>query len=895
MQGAAVQDSNGYYQNGRAVTFAIAGDKIEIPGLKITKGSMSFSAWINKPGSGGNRTIMTNRGDANLAGSRRFFVHSSEAGRFQVTNDAGSVFNANTATLTVGKVHHLFGELDLDAMEIRIYLDNVLAQTTAITGDFTIASNIPLAIGGRPQNTGEFFIGTIDECMYFNRLLTTPEREFLYTNADSINSYSDLSVWWKLDEKSGTNVVDSGPDASHGTSDGVTFIVGTINGAYEFGVDSVNVAGAIPDEAPWSISTWVRSASYQVDNYAWALDGPNVLGLDPFESASGTIGCRAWSQETFSYFLNAAGLALDTWVNVVITSNGTNLHTMWIAGTLVDTSTDTVTLTGMTGLALGEFGGGFQLAHDQDDFRLYNKELDTDEIGALSRMVPATQVPVAVNPAQLWTPEGIFTRAWWDASDKETLTEAGNSVSRIADKSGVGNHLVQPTGGLQPTTNANTLNGLNVVSGDGSEWMNSETIVTEADGDFRVYGIFNNLSCDNNADSIYSLNTTAPDFNFLSDDGGGPEFLAGLNGAFGPNIDPTGTPFNGPSIYMLDFDFNGAGTVRVIIDGIVRGSGSYDNELTPGLVDFTIFANRGQTQIIQGDFGEMIISRDMTLATKQRTEGYLAHKWGTTAKLEADHPYKELAPRKLWTPAMRATDLWLDADDASTITEAANLVSQWDDKSGNSNNVFQAVGSKQPLTNSTSMSGKNTVAFDSSTFESMETAGNLFGATVNDAHVFQVFKTGSTLVNSANFSLSGSSVVANFWHGIIWSDNMNYFDNGGSGGANRINTGTIYATDEENFSSWYGTTTENKQEIWKNGTLEASDGSGHAVSTTGNIQIGNYGTIGFQNFELGEMVVINGTMSAFERQQMEGYIAWKWGKQGDLPGGHPYEFSAPTI
>ena len=40
--------------------------------------------------------------------------------------------------------------------------------------------------------------------------------------------------------------------------------------------------------------------------------------------------------------------------------------------------------------------------------------------------------------------------------------------------------------------------------------------------------------------------------------------------------------------------------------------------------------------------------------------------------------------------------LWLDASDTSTITETTNSVSQWNDKSGNSNNATQAIASNQP-------------------------------------------------------------------------------------------------------------------------------------------------------------------------------------------------------
>jgi len=32
-------------------------------------------------------------------------------------------------------------------------------------------------------------------------------------------------------------------------------------------------------------------------------------------------------------------------------------------------------------------------------------------------------------------------------------------------------------------------------------------------------------------------------------------------------------------------------------------------------------------------------------ATRQKMEGYLAHKWGTTDKLPSSHPYKFVTPQ----------------------------------------------------------------------------------------------------------------------------------------------------------------------------------------------------------------------------------------------------------
>jgi len=58
---------------------------------------------------------------------------------------------------------------------------------------------------------------------------------------------------------------------------------------------------------------------------------------------------------------------------------------------------------------------------------------------------------------------------WLDASDTSTITESSGSVSQWNDKSGNSYNFPQGTGSAQPTTNATTQNGKNVLDFDGSD------------------------------------------------------------------------------------------------------------------------------------------------------------------------------------------------------------------------------------------------------------------------------------------------------------------------------------------------------------------------------------------------------------------------------------------
>ncbi len=55
--------------------------------------------------------------------------------------------------------------------------------------------------------------------------------------------------------------------------------------------------------------------------------------------------------------------------------------------------------------------------------------------------------------------------------------------------------------------------------------------------------------------------------------------------------------------------------------------------------------------------------------------------------------------------------LWLDADDASTISDTSGAVDQWNDKSGNDYHVTQ-TGSNRPTTGANTLNDKNVITFD---------------------------------------------------------------------------------------------------------------------------------------------------------------------------------------
>ena len=188
----------------------------------------------------------------------------------------------------------------------------------------------------------------------------------------------------------------------------------------------------------------------------------------------------------------------------------------------------------------------------------------------------------------------------------------------------------------------------------------------------------------------------------------------------------------------------------------------------------------------------------------------------------------------LWTPKYTPTQVWVNFADATTITLVDDKISVADDQSGNGIDLVQTTSGQRPDYAVVTINSLNTASFVSAQSEGLQTASNPFGASISNAHVFMIYKTPATLEAATNFSLS-ASVTTKWGAHAPWSDAACYFDVDGASGANRITKTSFATTSEELMASFYCSTTEGVQELWKNGTKVASDATGHTADVDGNI------------------------------------------------------------
>lgn len=211
--------------------------------------------------------------------------------------------------------------------------------------------------------------------------------------------------------------------------------------------------------------------------------------------------------------------------------------------------------------------------------------------------------------------------------------------------------------------------------------------------------------------------------------------------------------------------------------------------------------------------------------------------------------------------------LWLDANDTATITQTGGAVSQWDDKSGNANNVVQStIGSQPSLTMD---AGNQVISFDD---QWMQDVDGLWGATAHDdTHVFAVYK---NLILPDTGALFFETVVGGRYGAWSpWNTTLYY-----QPGTASYLTAT-YAGDTTDYHVVsYESHAGGARVLRRDGTTLATDTNG--ATFTGDNQpfiVAAYpGGANAQNVNIAEMIIFDKALTATEITDVETYLDQKW-------------------
>lgn len=273
----------------------------------------------------------------------------------------------------------------------------------------------------------------------------------------------------------------------------------------------------------------------------------------------------------------------------------------------------------------------------------------------------------------VWNPSMIQTTLWLDANDSATVIQSGGAVTSWRDKSGNGRNATADGNPTYSATGMSTSKPAVQLDGTGDAFVSSITGI----------GSFNALD-------VYMVTQTtaaaAADTNTACFWGYGNGGLASViyPGFTGLGMLSSSGVLTGEKIMFINDSaaFNSgrlgsstyqrAANTAQILNSKTSTSGisllqngatvtlDLTNEITTSTtaapaaksysVDNNLYfgASRNNGSLIYSPaikFAEIIVSSSLlSTLDRQKLEGYLAHKWGLTANLPSDHPYKNVGP-----------------------------------------------------------------------------------------------------------------------------------------------------------------------------------------------------------------------------------------------------------
>ena len=475
---------------------------------------------------------------------------------------------------------------------------------------------------------------------------------------------------------------------------------------------------------------------------------------------------------------------------------------------------------------------------------------------------------------------------WLDAADTTNMTLVSGNVSQLNDKSGNGRNLTQATAGNRPSY---VIDGgrpyLNFVTASSNFLSNTAMTI-----DYRTSYIF--LVFKRRANNNNGLFSALINGRTNNDWANADEFIitnlvevasagSGANDAQGANTNLTNYAFAINNNSLTTFrDF---GTTSVITRSM--GLTGIPNALYLGIRRDGASLNYP----FDGFFGEAIVyNRILTASEYQSVQGYLAWKWDLQLNLPPIHIFKNRPP---YAQQFQPSDIsgcvfWLDGKDRSTLTLSGTDVSSWTDKSGTGTLVTQSVLSNRPTYSSADYS----LSFNASNFLNT----NYIGPGSNES-LFVVFSSSNstretTILGAANDAYGNRALVINQRgvHGNFGINSTNYGSGPSIGGA-FSNVRSIGSTAVISNSTAFAIL---------NGT--PSSVAAQLTFSNANMVIGGE-LIGGQLEpteayvgKIYEVIGYNRLVTLTERQQVEAYLAWRWGAVSLLPITHPFKYTPPT-
>lgn len=634
----------------------------------------------------------------------------------------------------------------------------------------------------------------------------------------------------------------------------------------------------------------------------------------------------------FLYVLQYDGAFINTWLNgtqqtdpsINIASSGTFTYTNYSVAARAGTITGQYLWSGYFGEILV-----YQSAVNTTD-----RQRIEGYLGWKWGIESMPFMPGNISGLAMWLDGADRTTLFTDTSATTTVTADGNTIAAWRDKSTNAYLFTQATAGSRPTYKTSILNGKSITRWNGtSTFLQSSATLpfytsSTSGGSFFVVFMATTVASQrflmtyqNQVANTYC--GTESELGYTTGNGGQGNF--GLHqGCSRATVAATGTIVTN-SYVLMSYVLSTTGTTpansTIFKNGVsltpandqtgFYSAGSYPSANNARFLNIgaRVFNGTQPTDCWHsGDIAEIIWYRTpLSTTERQGIESYLSSKWNISVPTQAlplSHPFSRIRPFSRYFNPIDIPEclFWWDAADGSTITRSGTQVTSWRNKGSWNGSAVSRVG---VVTSGTAtFNGLNIVQFP---------VGTELGFTVaipNQARAwFAVFRqTSQVTVSGPNFrqyfaiinQTQGSGQDSAFGPGVPTTQGTTTYlmAEGPSGNPNGVSTGNT-VPDGYNVM---------KQYAWINSAVSTAsnfnnvDGTSYTL-TTNNIATAyrtdsvtyTINTNWYNNScDLAEILFYNSEISTSQRQQIEGYLAWKWRIQSSLVSGHPYTRLPPS-
>ena len=522
-------------------------------------------------------------------------------------------------------------------------------------------------------------------------------------------------------------------------------------------------------------------------------------------------------------------------------------------------------------------------------------------------------------------------QVWFDGADTSTIT-GSSTVTAWKDKS-INGWNATTLIGTAPTNT--TVNGNNAVSFAASSALTVSNVTfssVQSRAIFVVYRVVTSGSYISwfSTQGPGSINNQGGHNNLVLPTGGGGPYLQSyaVGGAVqGMGADPAVSTIGTTAVACMIHSAVSTSNNVVTLNGTSYALTT--NTLASGYGSGTVTYYIGNAYPQAYILCEYILyQEEFTVAQRQQVEGYLAHKWGIQTSVPVTHPFYSLKPHlRVFQPTdISNCELWFDGADFKTmfqntagttpVTAGSQSVACWKDKVRNLSVTDTGISGRASVApTSISTGGLFFSNVDPAPTSSTRSLGAFSsGATNQTAFLFRMptksmtmFTVCLPLSNNGyrRICLMGSYPLSGGPPNFLIGPQMGVSEGGSilddlnagmSAWAQQLDTTTGYSTSTvlridsltvDTTGSWFTNGTANTP------TTNTSYTSSNTNYPVNFLYFAGYSSTidGGRSFNgnIYEFLLYSKVLTRSERQQVEGYLAYKWGIASPLPATHPFK------